>query len=147
VSNVSHEQIEEEIGRRLQEMHQRNWSDAVANTIKALEEETIDGCKGNRLCYAKILANLIVTMNNSVDGWLQWMNFNALDSWTDEEFKEYYGRLKKLVIDWLKLDMEITAKKEGEALKRKKKMLVQRAVEAVEKHKKKSGADPKFYVQ
>lgn len=99
------------------------WSELIENTIKQLEKETID--KDDRLTMAKKLARLIVILMKSLEGWKQWMNFEVMDSITKKEFRELYPKLSKVIIEFLKIDAEISKKKEDEAEEKIKKLIAE----------------------
>lgn len=145
------ENLEQEVEGMLRKMSQGKWSDMIKAIVKQLESETIEKCEGNKLCKAKILSHLLMALDRSLKGWGTWMTFDKLDELSDEEIDEIYPKLKKLVIEWLKIDIELTEKKEEEQIQARKQEVVKKIVKAKEeeaKAKKKRGkTQPKFYVQ
>lgn len=91
----------------------KKWHEMIEDVIKKIEADTLDDCK-DRLEMAKMLDRLVVILVKSVNGWQQWMNFESMDTWTEEEFRNIYPKYKKTVIDFLKIDAEITKKKQEE---------------------------------
>lgn len=91
----------------------KKWHEMIEDVIKKIEADTLDDCK-DRLEMAKMLGRLVVILVKSVNGWQQWMNFESMDTWTEEEFRNIYPKYKKTVIDFLKIDAEITKKKQEE---------------------------------
>lgn len=150
-AEVPEEKLEEEVEQMLRKMTQGKWTDMIKQIISQVEAESIKKCKGNKLCKAKILSHLLMAIDKSLKGWGEWMNFDKMDELSEEEIDWIYPRLKKIVIDWLKLDIAVTEKKEEEAIRRNKEEVVKKIIKTrmeQEKKKKKKGkgTKPKFYV-
>jgi len=111
----------------------KKWHEMIEELIKKIKDETLDDCE-DRLEMAKKLGRLVVILVKSVNGWQQWMNFETMDAWTKEEFLNIYPKYKKAVIDFLKIDAEITKKKQAE-LDTKIEELKKEAAEEVKKAK------------
>jgi len=141
--------LEEQVEVMMKEMRGKSWTAMIKQVIETLENEGLEKCNGNKLCKAKIMAHLIFALTKSLHGWTNWLNFDSMDNLTDEEIDDVYAKLKKLVIEFLELDMEITKKKEDELLEKKREEILKYVVKAREdeaKGKKKSGSQPEFYV-
>jgi len=105
----------------IQLRQRQKWSEIVEETIKQMEKENID--KDDRLTMAKKLARIIIVLMKSLEGWKQWLTFERMDDLTDEEFRDLYPRLTKVIIEFLKIDAEITKKKEAEDEEKMKKLI------------------------
>ena len=73
----------------------------------------------DRLEHAKELLRCIVILTLSVKGWRSWLaNYDVIDTITLEEFQEIFPKMRQLITDFVRLDLEITKKKFGEAEKK-----------------------------
>lgn len=77
----------------------------------------------DRMEYAVAVAKCLNSALVSIKGWGTWINdLERLNALTIEDFKTVYPKIRKSIIQFLKVDIEITKKKLVEAsLKRKKK--------------------------
>lgn len=85
----------------------RKFIRLIKETIEYIEEQKPD----DRLSYALGIENIINAMMASTKGWQKWCNLRQMDNMKKEELEEYYPRMKKVVIEWLKIDMEVTEAK------------------------------------
>jgi hypothetical protein len=68
----------------------------------------------DRLRYANIIGQLIGILIGSIKGWQSWLNFNSMDSLLSlEEMSEIVPKMKKLVKEWIEIDLLITEVKTG----------------------------------
>lgn len=70
----------------------------------------------DRMDYAVELAKCLNGALVSINGWGQWINnLQRLNALTIDDFKTVYPKMKKPIIELLKVDLEITKKKLMEA--------------------------------
>jgi hypothetical protein len=68
----------------------------------------------DRLRNANIISQLIGILIVSIKGWQSWLNFNSMDSLLNsEEMNEIAMRMKKLVNEWIEIDLLVTEMKTG----------------------------------
>ena len=120
---------------------QQTWSDMVATAIEQIKKDSLKECKGDRLCIAKKLVRLLITLSQNLKGWQTWMNFEKMDNLTKKEMEELYLALQKVIIEFLQIDYDITKKKEDEAVK-----ALEAAVKKAKKAARKKGNSKKKYI-
>jgi len=75
----------------------------------------------DRLGYANAIAICLNGMILSVGGWNAWLaNLQATNNITLEEFKYMYPKIKRIAIEFLEIDINITSKKVKETAKKLK---------------------------
>lgn len=93
----------------------KKYIEVMEHNIKLIEEAKPE----DRLSYVKECVICIQVLNVSLKGWAGWLgNLSITEKFTLEELKELYPRMKQLVIDFVKLDMEATKKKTDEEEKK-----------------------------
>lgn len=91
------------------------YSEIMEHNIKLLEEAKPE----DRLSLVKNCIMCIQVLNMSLKGWSGWLgNFSITEKFTLEELKDLYPRMKQIVTDFVKLDIEYTKKKLGEEEKK-----------------------------
>jgi hypothetical protein len=93
----------------------KKYIEIMEHNIKLLEDATPE----DRLSYVKECIICVQVLNVSLKGWAGWLgNFSITEKFTLDELKELYPKMKQLVIDFVKLDIEATKKKTDEEEKK-----------------------------
>lgn len=93
----------------------KSYLQAMEYNLKLMEEAK----PKDRLEYAKELLRCMQILTLSVKGWRSWLaNYEIVDNITLEEFQEIYPKMRQLITDFVKLDLEITRKKFAEEEKK-----------------------------
>lgn len=93
----------------------KKYIEIMEHNIKLLENAKPE----DRLSYVKECVICIQVLNVSLKGWAGWLgNFSITEKFTLDELKELYPKMKKIVIDFVKLDIEATKKKTDEEEKK-----------------------------
>lgn len=93
----------------------KKYIEVMEYNIRLLEEAKPE----DRLSYIKECVMCIQVLNVSLKGWASWLgNFSVTEKFTLSELEELYPKMKQLVIDFVKLDIEATKKKTDEEEKK-----------------------------
>lgn len=93
----------------------KSYLQAMEYNLKLME----DAKPKDRLEYAKELLRCIQILTLSVKGWRAWLgNYDVIDNITLEEFQEVFPKMRQLITDFVKLDLELTKKKFAESEKK-----------------------------
>jgi len=65
----------------------------------------------DRLGYAFGILLIVGSLSGSLQGWAKWCNVKNMQSINLDEFKKIFPKMRKLTIEWLKIDHEITEAK------------------------------------
>lgn len=146
--------IQEIIRRAQQKRKEQRWSEKIKELLKTIEEEK----PRDRLEYAIAFTKLFHSLTWCIAGWGQWLGFQIVlkgtpvlanyanfERLTLDECKTIYPKVKKVVIDMLNSDYEISYAKEEEAIalaaKKAKKEKTTKKPKAKTKKTKKSKTD------
>jgi len=112
---MSEEEDEEEESMDLVEQSIFNTEQYVE--IQRKNRETLEKTNPkDRLEYAKEMLLCFQVLAMSVKGWLNWLsNYNTINELSLEEMTEIYPEIRKVVLKFIDIDIEITKKKIGEA--------------------------------
>lgn len=88
-----------------------SWSESINEMIKLLKRKRR---LKDRLDYAELLMEVLNAMTYNVNGWHQWGNIYRLNKLSEEEYKEFVPKLLEIAVEWLKIDRDLTARKEKE---------------------------------
>jgi len=105
--------IEEQVDEYIKGLRKRTWSNGIENLIKEIKKQTKLECK-DRLAFAARISYLLSAFEGSLRGWKNWDSVGSMDSLTEEQLKRIDARLTKMILDFLKFDLEITKEKEEE---------------------------------
>jgi len=73
----------------------------------------------DRLALANMINHLVGVLIGSIQGWQKWCNLNSMDTQlTLEELKDIVPKMKRLVKEWIKIDIAITEVKTEELAKK-----------------------------
>ncbi|MGQ9469266.1 MAG: hypothetical protein ACUVTD_05500 [Nitrososphaerales archaeon] len=69
----------------------------------------------DRLAYVEGCIQSLLALNQSVNGWMQWLsNPIKMSRFDEEELKTFFDKLRQFAIDFLDFDQKVTEKDERE---------------------------------
>lgn len=96
---------------KLREMAKKKAIEANKKFMEMIKQtmEYIDGLDPqDRLSYASAIEDIVNGLAGSIKGWQRWCSLKQMNNIGEDEMKEYYSKMKKLVLEWLKLDLQAT---------------------------------------
>lgn len=92
-------------------MTDRSWGAAIRERKKSLENLV----PKDRLGYVEGCIQSILAVNQSINGWMQWLsNPMKMGKFEEEELKLFFDKLKQFALDFLEFDRDVTEKDEKE---------------------------------
>jgi len=92
-------------------MASQSWTEIIKERRKSLDAMT----PKDRLGYVEGCIQSLLAINQSVNGWMQWLsNPIKMSKFDEEELKTFFDRLKQFAIDFLDFDEKVTEKDERE---------------------------------
>jgi hypothetical protein len=90
-------------------MSEQSWTAIIRERRKSLEAMT----PKDRLGYVEGCIQSLLAINQSVNGWMQWLsNPIKMSKFDEEELRTFFGMLKQFAIDFLDFDQKVTEKDE-----------------------------------
>ena len=87
------------------------YMEQLKQTLEAIEEVDKKPDK-DRLTYANMINHLVGVLIGSIQGWQKWCNLNSMDTLLSlDEMKDIVPRMKRLVKEWIEMDIDITKAK------------------------------------
>jgi len=110
IMQLTPEQVTEMIEAKTIQVN-RAYIEQLKKTLEFIDELETKPDK-DRLRYANIISQLIGVLIGSIKGWQSWLNFSSMDSLiTLQELEEIVPKMKKLVKEWIEIDISITESK------------------------------------
>jgi len=123
----------------------KSYVEGLKRALKTLEELR-DKKDKDRLDYTFVLVSLISIMKSSVTGWIKWCNIERMHDIfeTKEEIKNLIEKMDEIVVQWVKMDIDIT----NNCIKKMERETIKDAIKSKKKKKQKSKAEtkPTMYV-
>ncbi|MEM2873691.1 MAG: hypothetical protein QXD82_05955 [Nitrososphaerales archaeon] len=92
-------------------MASQSWTEIIKERRKSLDAMA----PKDRLGYVEGCIQSLLAINQSVNGWMQWLsNPIKMSKFDEEELKTFFDRLKQFAIDFLDFDEKVTEKDERE---------------------------------
>ncbi|MGB9659415.1 MAG: hypothetical protein ACPLY9_02665 [Nitrososphaerales archaeon] len=92
-------------------MASQSWTEIIKERRKSLDAMT----PKDRLGYVEGCIQSLLAINQSVNGWMQWLsNPIKMSKFDEEELKTFFDKLKQFAIDFLEFDEKVTEKDERE---------------------------------
>jgi len=92
-------------------MAEQSWATIIRDRRKSLEVMT----PKDRLGYVEGCIQSLLALNQSVNGWMQWLsNPIKMGKFEEEELKTFFDKLRQFAIDFLDFDQKVTEKDERE---------------------------------
>jgi len=93
------------------------YIEQLKRTLEAIEEVDKKPDK-DRLTYANMINHLVGVMVGSIQGWQKWCNLNSMDTLLSlDEMKDIEPKMKRLVKEWIEMDIDITKAKTADVEK------------------------------
>lgn len=84
------------------------YMEQLKQTLEAIEEVDKKPDK-DRLTYANMINHLVGVLIGSIQGWQKWCNLNSMDTLLSlDEMKDIVPKMKRLVKEWIEMDIDIT---------------------------------------
>ncbi|MCP8314312.1 MAG: hypothetical protein H3Z53_08100 [archaeon] len=92
-------------------MADQSWTAIVRERRKSIEAMT----PKDRLGYVEGCIQSLLAINQSVNGWMQWLsNPIKMSKFDEEELRTFFDKLRQFAIDFLEFDQKVTEKDEKE---------------------------------
>jgi len=110
IMQMTPEQIAEMIEAKTIQMN-KAYIENLKKTLEFIDELETKPDK-DRLRYANMISQLIGVLIGSIKGWQSWLNFATMDNLLSfKELEEIVPKMKKLVKEWIEIDISITESK------------------------------------
>lgn len=91
-----------------------NYVDSLKGYVNVIKEDA----PKDRVEFAIAVARCLNGMGISVKGWASWLNnLTYLNQLTLEEFIEFYPKIRKVALEFIQIDIDVTQKKITDAKK------------------------------
>lgn len=92
----------------------QSWTEIIRERKKSLEAMV----PKDRLGYVEGCIQSLLAINQSINGWMQWLsNPMKMSKFDEEELKTFFEKLKQFAIDFLDFDQKVTEKDEKERVR------------------------------
>jgi len=89
----------------------RSWGAIIRERKKSLENLA----PKDRLGYVDGCIQSLLALNQSINGWMQWLsNPMKMSKFEEEELELFFNKLKHFTLDFLEFDRDVTEKDERE---------------------------------
>ncbi|MGQ9718700.1 MAG: hypothetical protein ACUVWK_02480 [Nitrososphaerales archaeon] len=90
-------------------MSEQSWTAIIRERRKSLEAMT----PKDRLGYVEGCIQSLLAINQSVNGWMQWLsNPIKMSKFDEEELRTFFDMLKEFAMNFLDFDQKVTEKDE-----------------------------------
>ncbi|MEM3382535.1 MAG: hypothetical protein QXL52_04315 [Nitrososphaerales archaeon] len=90
-------------------MASQSWTEIIRERKKSLESLA----PKDRLGYVEGCIQSLLAINQSINGWMQWLsNPIKMSKFDEEELKTFFEKLRQFAVDFLDFDQKVTEKDE-----------------------------------
>ncbi|MEM3437323.1 MAG: DUF2153 family protein [Nitrososphaerales archaeon] len=90
-------------------MVSQSWTEIIRERKKSLEAMA----PKDRLGYVEGCIQSLLAINQSINGWMQWLsNPMKMSKFDEEELKTFFEKLRQFAVDFLDFDQKVTEKDE-----------------------------------
>ncbi|MEM3768915.1 MAG: DUF2153 family protein [Nitrososphaerales archaeon] len=90
-------------------MASQSWTEIIRERKKSLEAMA----PKDRLGYVEGCIQSLLAINQSINGWMQWLsNPIKMSKFDEEELKTFFEKLRQFAVDFLDFDQKVTEKDE-----------------------------------